>query len=47
MTDVYRGMDTRLERTVPIKVLPSHLSDYPIVKQRFGRETSHFSNLSD
>ena len=38
MGEVYRARDTRLERTVAIKVLPSHLSDSPDLKQRFERE---------
>jgi len=45
MTEVYGGTDTRFERSVPIKVLPSHLSDYPNIKQRFGREAKMISSL--
>ena len=33
MGEVYRAKDTRLERTVAIKVLPQHLSSSPEVRQ--------------
>ena len=35
MGEVYKAKDTRLDRTVAIKVLPSHLADNPDLKQRF------------
>ena len=38
MGEVYKAHDSRLDRTVAIKVLPTHLSDSPEVKQRFDRE---------
>ena len=38
MGEVYRARDTRLDRTVAIKILPSHLSANPEAKQRFERE---------
>ena len=34
MGEVYRAQDTRLKRTVAIKILPSHLCDNPEAKQR-------------
>ena len=37
MGEVYRARDTRLERTMAIKILPAHLSCDPVVKQRFER----------
>jgi hypothetical protein len=41
-----RAVDTRLERTVAIKVLPDHLSSSPQVRQRFDREAKTISQLS-
>jgi serine/threonine protein kinase len=38
MGEVYRARDTRLDRSVAIKILPAHLSSDPIRKQRFERE---------
>ena len=38
MGEVYRARDTRLDRTVAIKVLSHHLSSNPDLKQRFERE---------
>src|ERR1700752_2867173 len=46
MGEVYRGRDTRLDRTVAIKVLTSHLSDNPELKQRFEREAKAISSLN-
>jgi len=46
MGEVYRAKDTRLERTVAVKVLPSHLSSSPEVRQRFDREAKTISQLS-
>jgi eukaryotic-like serine/threonine-protein kinase len=46
MGEVYRALDTRLDRTVAIKVLPSHLSSNPEVRQRFDREARTISSLS-
>ena len=46
MGEVYRARDTRLDRTVAIKVLPSHLSDNPDLKQRFEREARAISSLN-
>lgn len=40
MGEVYRARDTRLERTVAIKVLASHLASSPELKQRMEREAS-------
>jgi serine/threonine protein kinase len=46
MGEVYRARDTRLERTVAVKVLPEHLSKSPEVRQRFEREAKTISQLS-
>src|SRR6266545_2894377 len=46
MGEVYRARDTRLERTVAIKVLPPRLSESPEVRQRFEREAKTISQLS-
>jgi Tol biopolymer transport system component/predicted Ser/Thr protein kinase len=46
MGEVYRARDTRLERTVAIKVLPDHLSNDEDVRRRFEREAKTISRLS-
>ena len=46
MGEVYRARDTRLDRTVAIKVLPSHLSFDPDRNQRFEREARAISSLT-
>jgi serine/threonine protein kinase len=46
MGEVYRALDTRLDRTVAIKILPSHLSNNSNAKQRFDREARAFSSLN-
>src|SRR6516162_11907280 len=46
MGEVYRALDTRLERTVAIKILPAHLSSDPGRKQRFEREAKTISGLN-
>jgi eukaryotic-like serine/threonine-protein kinase len=46
MGEVYRAKDTRLDRTVAIKVLPSHLSSDPELKQRMEREARAISSLN-
>src|SRR5712691_8677759 len=46
MGEVYKARDTRLDRTVAIKVLPQHLSASPEVRQRFEREAKAISQLS-
>src|SRR6201987_3913959 len=46
MGEVYRAKDTRLERTVAIKILPVHLSADPVRKQRFEREAKTITSLN-
>jgi eukaryotic-like serine/threonine-protein kinase len=46
MGEVYRARDTRLERTVAIKILPAQFSSDPVRKQRFEREAKTISNLN-
>jgi serine/threonine protein kinase len=46
MGEVYRARDTRLERTVAIKILPQQLSNDPVRKQCFEREAKTISNLN-
>src|SRR6184192_2133525 len=46
MGEVYRARDTRLERTVAIKILPAQFSTDPVRKQRFEREAKAISSLN-
>ncbi len=46
MGEVYKARDTRLERTVAVKVLPSGVAASPEVRQRFEREAKTISQLS-
>jgi eukaryotic-like serine/threonine-protein kinase len=46
MGEVYKARDTRLGRTVAVKVLPQHLSSSPETRQRFEREAKTISQLS-
>jgi serine/threonine protein kinase/Tol biopolymer transport system component len=46
MGEVYRARDTRLDRTVAIKILPPHLSDNAEARQRFDREARAISSLN-
>src|SRR5712671_7523489 len=45
MGEVYRARDTRLQRTVAIKVLPAHLSSNPDLHARFKQEAKSISGL--
>lgn len=45
MGEVYRARDTRLDRTVAIKVLPDKLRTDPELKARFDREARAISSL--
>ncbi|MGH9254620.1 MAG: protein kinase domain-containing protein [Vicinamibacterales bacterium] len=46
MGEVYRARDTRLDRTVAVKVLPEHVASDPELKQRFEREAKTLAALS-
>ena len=46
MGEVYKAKDTRLDRTIAIKVLPRHLADSAALKERFEREARAISSLS-
>src|SRR3989442_11967871 len=46
MGEVYRALDPRLDRTVAVKVLASHLSSSPELKQRMEREAKAISSLN-
>jgi hypothetical protein len=46
MGEVYRARDTRLERIVAVKVLPTNLSSDPSLRQRLEREAKAVSKLS-
>jgi eukaryotic-like serine/threonine-protein kinase len=46
MGEVYRARDTRLERTVAIKVLPEEYWNDSEFKQRFEREARAISSLN-
>jgi eukaryotic-like serine/threonine-protein kinase len=46
MGEVYRARDTRLERDVAVKVLPTILSSDPTLRQRLEREAKAVSKLN-
>ena len=46
MGEVYKARDTRLDRTVAIKVLLAHVADDPDLRQRFEREAKTISSLN-
>jgi serine/threonine protein kinase len=45
MGEVYRARDTRLDRTVAIKILPAHLGANTEFRERFEQETKSVSSL--
>src|ERR1700694_1598073 len=46
MGEVYRARDTRLDRIVAIKVLPTHLADRSDLRDRFEREARTIASLN-
>src|SRR5258708_21778021 len=46
MGEVYRARDTRLDRTVAVKILPAHLSSDATLRQRFDQEDKAISSLN-
>jgi serine/threonine protein kinase/Tol biopolymer transport system component len=46
MGEVYKARDTRLDRTVAIKVLPTHLADRSELRERFDREAKTIASLN-
>jgi eukaryotic-like serine/threonine-protein kinase len=46
MGEVYRARDTRLDRTVAIKILADHLADRADLRERFDREARTIAGLN-
>ena len=46
MGEVYKARDTRLDRIVAIKVLPTHLADRAELRERFEREAKTIASLN-
>lgn len=46
MGEVFKAKDSRLDRTVAIKILPANIAGMPDFKQRFEREAKAISSLS-
>jgi Tol biopolymer transport system component/predicted Ser/Thr protein kinase len=46
MGEVYKARDTRLDRIVAIKVLPTHLADRAELRERFDREARTIASLN-
>src|ERR1039458_3460300 len=46
MGEVYKARDTRLERVVAIKVLPTHLAGRSELRERFEREAKTIASLN-
>jgi Tol biopolymer transport system component len=46
MGEIYRARDTRLNRMVAVKVLPTHLADSAELRERFEREARTIASLN-
>ena len=46
MGEVYKARDTRLDRTVAIKVLPDHIAQRDDIRARFKREARAVASLN-
>src|SRR3977135_766358 len=46
MGEVYKARDTRLDRTVAIKVLPEHIAKREDLRERFEREARAVASLN-
>src|SRR5438445_5074545 len=46
MGEVYRARDTRLDRTVAVKILPDHLTSRAELRERFEREARTVASLN-
>jgi len=46
MGEVYRALDTRIDRSVAVKILPARLAEKPEARERFEREARAISQLS-
>ena len=46
MGEVYKARDTRLDRTVAIKILPEALAADPLFRDRFDREARTISQFT-
>src|SRR3954454_12521342 len=46
MGEVFKGRDTRLDRTVAVKILPESLAAEPQFRERFDREARAISQLN-
>ena len=47
MGEVYKARDTRLDRTVAIKVLPDHIARRDDLRARFEREARAVASLGE
>ena len=46
MVEVYQALDTSLDRTVALEILPEHVATDPDLEQRFEREAKTISCLN-